>query len=220
MLKLCIFDMDGTLVDTIKSIAYFANNALNKYGLPSIETQRYKLLVGNGASVLVERMIKEVGGTQEQFEKVFPEYNTTYDNDFLYLTEAYEGVCDMLSELKKLGVKTAILSNKPDVTAKKVSEALFKEGLIDVCYGARDGIALKPDPEGVFAILKEFGVEKNECLYIGDTATDIKTAKNAGLTNIGVLWGFRDRAELEDAVADYIIEKPAEILDIAKPLLV
>ncbi len=219
MLKLCIFDMDGTLVDTIKSIAYFANNALNKYSLPSIETERYKLLVGNGATVLVERMIKEVGGTQEQFEKVLPEYNTTYDNDFLYLTEAYDGVCEMLAELKKLGVKTAILSNKPDVTAKKVSEALFKKGLIDVCYGGRDGIALKPDPEGVFAILREFGVEKDECLYVGDTATDIKTAKNAGLTNIGVLWGFRDRAELKGAGADYIIEKPSEIIDIAKPLL-
>lgn len=219
MLKLCLFDMDGTLVDTIKSIAYFANNALNKYGLPSIDVERYKLLVGNGARVLVERMIKEVDGTQEQFEKVLPEYNTTYDNDFLYLTEAYEGVCEMLSELKKLGVKTAILSNKPDSTAKKVAEALFEEGLIDVCYGGRDGIALKPDPEGVFAILKEFGVEKNECLYIGDTATDIKTAKNAGLTNIGVLWGFRDRDELERAGADHIIAKPREIMDIAKPLL-
>ncbi len=219
MLKLCVFDMDGTLVDTIKSIAYFANNALNKYSLPSIETERYKLLVGNGATVLVERMIKEVGGTQEQFEKVLPEYNTTYDNDFLYLTEAYEGVCEMLAELKKLGVKTAILSNKPDSTAKKVSEALFKEGLVDVCYGGRDGIALKPDPEGVFEILKELGVEKNEVLYIGDTATDIKTAKNAGLENIGVLWGFRDRAELEGAGADHIISKPAEIIDIAKPLL-
>lgn len=219
MLKLCVFDMDGTLVDTIQSIAYFANNALNKYGLPSIETEKYKLLVGNGARVLVERMIKTVGGSEEQFEKVLPEYNTTYDNDFLYLTEAYAGVCEMLSELKKLGIKTAILSNKPDVTAKKVSEALFEEGLIDVCYGARDGIALKPDPAGVFEILKEFGATKEECLYIGDTATDIKTAKNAGLTSIGVLWGFRDRAELESAGADHIIQNPAEIIEIAKPLL-
>lgn len=211
--------MDGTLVDTIKSISYFANNALNKYGLPSISVERYKVLVGNGATVLVERMIKEVGGSQEQLEQVLPYYNETYDNDFLYLTEAYEGVCEMLSELKKLGVKSAILSNKPDSTAKKVAEALFEEGLVDVCYGGRDGIALKPDPEGVFEIMKEFGVEKDEVLYVGDTATDIKTAKNAGLTNIGVLWGFRDRAELEGAGADYIIEKPCEITEIAKKFL-
>ena len=219
MLKLCLFDMDGTLVDTIKSIAYFANNALNKFGLPSIETNRYKVLVGNGAKVLVERMIKEVGGTQEQFEKVLPYYNETYDNDFLYLTEAYDGVCEMLAELKKLGVKTAILSNKPDSTAKKVAEALFEDGLIDLCYGGRDGIALKPDPEGVYAILDELNVDKSEVLYVGDTATDIKTAKNAELTNIGVLWGFRDRAELEGAGADYIISHPSEITNIAKKYL-
>ena len=219
MLKLCIFDMDGTLVDTIKSIAYFANNALNKYGLPSIETEKYKKLVGNGARVLVERMVETVGADKAKVDEVFPEYNTTYDNDFLYLTEAYEGVCDMLADLKKLGVKTAILSNKPDVTAKKVSDALFKEGLIDVCYGARDGIALKPDPEGVFEILKEFNVTRDECLYVGDTATDIKTAKNAELESIGVLWGFRDLAELEGAGADHIIAHPSEIIPIAKGLL-
>lgn len=219
MLKLCIFDMDGTLVDTIKSISYFANRALNLYSLPSIEADAYKLMVGNGAVTLVDRMIARVGGNAEQRDKVLEEYNTTYDNDFLYLTEAYEGVCEMLSKLKELGVKNAILSNKPNVTAVKVADALFEKGLIDVCYGGRDNIALKPDPEAVFGIMKEFGVSKEECLYIGDTATDIKTAKNAELTSIGVLWGFRDRAELEGAGADFIIGHPSEIIDIAKERL-
>ena len=216
MLKLCIFDMDGTLVDTISSIAYFANRALNMYGLPSIEENHYKIMVGNGSRVLCERMIERVGGSKEQLEKVFPEYNESYDNDFLYLTKAYDGCVEMLRALKEMGVKTAILSNKPDSTAKKVSDALFESGLIDVCYGGRDGIALKPDPAGVFEILKEFGVEKDEVLYVGDTATDIKTAKNADLTNIGVLWGFRDRNELEGAGADYIIDHPSEIVTIAQ----
>ena len=147
---------------------------------------------------------------------MLPEYNESYDNDFLYLTKAYDGCVEMLGALKEMGVKTAILSNKPDSTAKKVSDALFENGLIDVCYGGRDGIALKPDPAGVFEILKEFGVEKGEVLYVGDTATDIKTAKNAELTNIGVLWGFRDRNELEGAGADYIIEHPSEIVTIAQ----
>ena len=216
MVKLCIFDMDGTVVDTISSISYFANRALNLYGLPSIEKDRYKILVGNGARVLVERMVAEVGGDSEQLEKVYKEYNTTYDNDFLYLTEAYEGVVEMLSELKEMGIKTAILSNKPDVTAGKVAKALFKEGLIDLCYGAREGIPLKPDPEGVYKILEEMQISGDDCLYIGDTATDIKTAKNASLTSIGVLWGFRDRAELEGAGADYVINHPSEIVKIAK----
>ncbi len=219
MLKLCIFDMDGTVVNTINSIAYFANRALNLYSLPSIETEKFKLMVGKGARVLVEKMIDEVGGSQEDFEKVYPEYNTTYDNDFLYLTQAYDGVCDMLHELKALGIKCVILSNKPDGTAKKVSDALFGSELIDVCYGARDNFPLKPDPAAVFDILREFNVTGEQCLYIGDTATDITTAKNAKLTSIGVLWGFRDEKELKDAGADYIIAKPAQIVDIAKTFL-
>lgn len=216
MIKLCIFDMDGTVLNTINSIAYFGNGALNKFSLPSIPTDRYKLLVGDGARVLVERMIKEVDGTLEDIEKVLPEYSANYDNDFLYLTEAYEGVLDMLAELKALGIKTAILTNKPDETAQKVCQVIFGSDLVDLCIGGREGIPLKPAPDGVFEILNHFKVSKEECLYIGDTATDIKTAKNANLTSIGVLWGFRDRNELEGAGADYIIEKPEEIVEIAK----
>lgn len=219
MLKLCIFDMDGTVLNTINSIAYFANGALNKFGLPSIPTDRYKLLVGDGARVLVERMIKEVNGSDADVEKVLPEYNTNYDNDFLYLTEAYEGILDMLRDLKELGIKTAILTNKPDETAQKVCEEIFSGDLVDLCIGGRAGVPLKPAPDGVFEILEHFGVSKEECLYIGDTATDIKTAKNAELTSIGVLWGFRGRNELEKAGADYIIETPAEVTLIAKEKL-
>lgn len=218
MIKLCIFDMDGTVVNTINSIAYFANNALKKYGLDEIPTEKYKKLVGNGAKILVRRMIDTVGGSDEVYEKVLDEYNTTYDNDFMYLTDAYDGIKDMLKELKKMGIKTAILSNKPDVTAKKVSDALFGDELIDLCFGARDGKALKPDPESVLEIMDIFGAKKSECLYIGDTSTDMTTAKNAELYSVGVLWGFRDRAELEGADADVIISQPNQIVEIAKKM--
>lgn len=218
MIKACIFDMDGTTVNTINSIAYFANNALIKAGLDKIETNVYKKLVGNGAKVLVERMLQTVGADESYFEKVSPEYNTTYENDFLYLTEPYDGVLDMLKDLKNMGITTTILSNKPHSTAIKVSEALFGSELIDICYGARDGIALKPDPEGVFAIIEELGLEKNECIYIGDTSTDMKTGKSAGLYTVGVLWGFRDREELEESGADIIISHPAEIINIVNNL--
>lgn len=216
MIKLCIFDMDGTVLNTINTISYFANNALNKYGFESIETDRYKTLVGNGAYVLVKRMMEVVGGTDEDFEKVYEYYNTTYDNDFMYLTGAYDGVLEMLDELKANGIKTAILSNKPDGTAKKVSDEVFGAERIDLCYGAREGKALKPDPESVLEIIDLFGVEKEECLYIGDTATDIQTAKNAGLYSIGVLWGFRDEKELRGAGADMIISEPCKIVERAK----
>ena len=215
MIKLCIFDMDGTVVNTINTISYFANNALKKYNLPTIETDRYKILVGNGAKVLVERMMREVNAPDEKFESVYKYYNETYDNDFMYLTEPYEGIIEMLASLRKNGIRTAILSNKPDVTAKKVSDKLFGNNLIDLCYGARDGKALKPDPESVFEIIDLFGVKKDECLYIGDTATDITTAKNAGLYSIGVLWGFRDENELAGAGADIIVKSPEEIVKIA-----
>lgn len=216
MVKLCIFDMDGTLVNTLNSIAYFANRALEHYGLPAIETERYKRMVGNGADVLVQRMIDAVGGTREQYEQVRALYNKSYDDDFLYLTAPYDGVCDLLRELKSNGIKTAILSNKPDSTAQKVSDALFGGTLIDVCRGGRSGVPLKPDPQAVFQLQKALGAAPEECLYIGDTATDIETAKNAGLFSIGVLWGFRDRAELTRAGADAIVADPAEIAALAR----
>ena len=215
MVKACIFDMDGTTVNTINSIAHFANKALNKFDLPSIETGRYKLLVGNGAVTLVKRMIAETGGSAEQFEKVLNEYNTTYDNDFMYLTKPYEGIPELLESLKKSGIKTAIVSNKPDSTAKKVSDKLFGEKLIDVCFGAREGVPLKPDPAAVFEVMEILGVAPQECLYIGDTAVDMTTGKNAGIFTIGVLWGFRDRKEIESAGADMVTDNVNDILKTA-----
>ncbi len=203
--------MDGTTVNTIESISYFANKALGKYSLPPIPTERYKTLVGDGARVLVSRMIAEVGGGEADLEKVLPEYNSTYDSDFLYLTRAYDGITELLGELKARGIDAVILSNKPDDTAKKVSDALFGN-LIKICYGGREGKPLKPDPQCVFEIMDELGVEREECLYIGDTATDMKTGKSAGLYTVGVLWGFRDRAELEGAGADAIISEPSELI--------
>ncbi len=218
MIKACIFDMDGTVANTINSIAYFANNALNSEGLPSIDIDKYKHLVGNGARTLVERMLKTVGADAKLFDKVFAKYSTDYENDFLYLTEPYEGILDMLKRLKEKGITTAILSNKPHSTAIKVNDALFSSTLIDLCYGARDGINLKPDPAGIFEILKELGLKKEECLYIGDTATDMKTGKSAGLYTVGVLWGFRERDELEKNGSDAIISHPSELIDIINNL--
>lgn len=215
MIKACIFDMDGTVANTINSITYFANNALTKAGLPSIDTEVYKVLVGNGAKVLVERMLETVGAGSEYYDAVADEYNSKYNADFLYLTEPYEGIIEAMQKLHEMGIKVTILSNKPHETALKVSDALFPEGSVDICYGAREGIALKPDPQGVYELLGDLGIEKDECLYIGDTGTDMKTGKGAGLYTIGVLWGFRGREELENNGADVIISHPSEIIDIA-----
>ena len=216
MIKACIFDMDGTLVNSLNSISYFANKALNKYGLSSIEVEEYKYMVGNGAKTLVKRMLEKLGADEELFEEVFSEYSTTYDKNFLYLTEPYDGIMDLLKELRRTSVKTAILSNKPHITAEKISAELFGDALIDICQGAIDTFPLKPDPDGVYEIIKELGLKKEECLYIGDTSTDMKTGKNAGLFTVGVLWGFRKKDELVENGADAVISHPSELLSIIK----
>ncbi|MDO4744539.1 MAG: HAD family hydrolase [Clostridia bacterium] len=214
MIKLCIFDMDGTLVNTIDTIAHFGNSALEKFGFEAIPTDEYKLMVGNGSDILVKRMLERCGGNPEEYKTVHSYYVETYDNDFLYLTAPYAGIVEMLKEIKAKNVSTAVLSNKDHQTAGKVSDELFEKGLIDLCVGARPGVELKPAPDAVFEIMEHFGVTKEECLYIGDTATDIKTAKNAGLYSIGVLWGFRDEEELRTAGADVIVSTPDEIVKV------
>ncbi len=211
-IKACIFDLDGTISNTINSIAYFANNALAKYNLPPVETEKYKYFVGDGADTLVHRMMAEVGEEREEiFEKVLEYYNTTYDNDFMYLTHVYDGIPETIAALKNKGIKIAVLSNKPHPTTVKVINELFGEGYFDICYGNRPGIPKKPDPSPLLDIIESFGFEKDECLYIGDTSTDMKTGKGAGLFTIGVLWGFRDETDL--TLADAIIKEPAEILN-------
>ena len=211
MVKACIFDMDGTTVNTINSIAYFANRALNMYGLPSIDTERYKLLVGNGAKTLVKRMLDEVGAPESIYDTVLNEYNKSYDDDFLYLARPYDGIPELLKKLKKNGIKTAIVSNKPDSTARKISDTFFGKELIDICVGARENVPLKPDPAAVLEIIKKLGALPCECLYIGDTATDMLTGKNAGIYTVGVLWGFRSREEIEGAGACEVTDNPEDI---------
>lgn len=213
--KLCIFDMDGTLVNSIDTIAYFGNTTLEKFGIEPIPTDVYKILIGNGSRILIERMLAFRDAKVDNVDEIHKWYMNKYDNDFMYLTRSYDGIIPMLKELKNSGIKTAIISNKDDITTRKIADELFESGLIDLCMGARPGKALKPDPESVLEIIDEFGVEKEECLYIGDTATDIQTAKNAELYSIGVLWGFRDKAELEGAGADVIISDPMKIAEIA-----
>ncbi|MBQ2890988.1 MAG: HAD family hydrolase [Clostridia bacterium] len=214
MIKLCVFDLDGTIADTITTIAYYANNALNEYGLPSIDKERYKILVGDGAVTLIERMLSEVGvSDKETFNKVYNKYIKDYDDDFMYLTEVYEGVTELIEELIKRGIKVAVFTNKPEMTALKVVDILLGER-VDLIIGNSDGRPKKPDPTGLFEILDAFNVTGDECLYIGDTSTDMKTGNGGGCHTVGVLWGFRDKKELVKNGAEFIIEKPDEMLEI------
>lgn len=215
MYQCCIFDLDGTLANTLPSIAHFGNSALQNFGFPPIAADRYRYLVGMGAKKLVQNMLAEHNCHDETIsQKVYEYYNTIYDNDFLYLTAPYPGIPELLAELKRRGLHLGVLSNKPQSTAQKVAEALFGDTCFDLCYGNREGFPLKPNPEVLLNMLSDLNIPKSDCLYIGDTAVDMQTAYNAGTASVGVLWGFRDKPELENNHASHIIQSPDEILGI------
>lgn len=218
MIKLCIFDLDGTVADTLKSIAYFANNALKKYGFEPFSEDDYRYFVGDGADLLIRRITEKSGGNDDDYKKIKAEYMKTYNADCTHLLKTYDGITELLQNLKKLKINRVILSNKPQIQAESVAKSLFKDGLIDECFGGREGIPLKPNPKITNEIIEKYGFQKNECLFIGDTKTDIMTAKNCGIKSVGVLWGFRDKAELSAHGADFIAHTPSDILSFIKTL--
>ena len=217
MYKFAIFDLDGTLADTIKTISYFANNALIKYNLKPYSEDEYKYMVGNGAKILIERMLKNQNAYSEKmWEDVYTYYNKTYDADFLYLTKPYDGIKELLLFLKENNIKIGALSNKPHYPTTMILESIFEKDTFDEKYGQRENYPIKPDPAVILDILKKHNVKPEECLYIGDTKTDMQTGKNAGAFTIGVLWGFRDEKELLENGADFIAKTPDDIAEFLK----
>ena len=214
MIKLCIFDLDGTVLDTVTTIAYYGNYALSKNGIEPIDVEEYKYFAGNGAVNLIKRALRFRNAlTDEVFQKVFDDYNTAYNADTSYLTTPFDGIQETLNAIKAQGIKMAILSNKPHFATCGVITSLFGEGFFDCVYGQREDVPIKPDPTAVYQIMAECNAKPEECLYIGDTGTDMKTGKNAQLRTVGVLWGFRGKEELLENGADVIIEKTCQLLD-------
>ena len=212
MYKGIIFDLDGTLLDTIETIAYYGNETLLKFGFKSIETQKYNFMAGKGAKHLVKSMLAENGSNdQELFERVFSEYNKSYNVDPLYKTTVFDGINELILQAKKCGIKLAVLSNKPHAATVSVIDHFFDKGTFDLCYGAREGVPLKPDPAPAVNVAKELGICENECIYVGDTDVDMQTGTGAHFYTVGVLWGFRGRQELLDNGADKIVSRPEEI---------
>ena len=214
MKKACIFDLDGTLANTITSIAYYGNAALKECGLAEIQEDTYRYLVGNGADNLMRGMLQTVkpGYTETDVKNLRAAYDNFYEGDPMFLVSNYPGVPELLAELAAGHVKLAVLSNKPHNVTSAIIEELFPKGTFSCYYGQRPQVERKPSPQGALLIAEELGVKPEECLYIGDTDVDMKTGRAAGMTTVGVLWGFRDRDELERSKADYIVEKPQEIL--------
>lgn len=220
MIRACIFDLDGTLADTLRSLAWFGNTALERNGYAPVETEAYKQMVGNGADLLIRRMLARSAGScgEEAVARVRKTYDALYAATPLYLTEAYPGVPALIEALCAQGVSCAVLSNKPDAMTQLVVDALFPKGSFASVLGQMEGIPKKPAPDGALLTAERLQVQPQECLYIGDTNVDMQTGNAAGMTTIGVLWGFRDRKELAESRADHIVAEPGEILRIAEKI--
>lgn len=213
MKKAVIFDLDGTLLNTIDDLGDSVNYVLKKHNYPTFSIEEYKYKVGNGMRKLIERSLPENKRNDETIEQVLAEFMAYYGEHKMDKTAPYDNIEQLLKTLKQKGVKTAVVTNKAHISAKPLMDEVFPD-LFDAVIGQKEGVPTKPDPTSVFAVLKELGVSADECLYLGDSGVDMQTAKNAGIFGIGVLWGFRKADELIENGAKKLIGKPQELLEL------
>ena len=217
MYRACIFDLDGTLTDTLESLTYSVNETMKEIGLPEITSEQCREFVGNGAKVLIEKTLKASGDEElTRFDEAFAAYQRIFDKCCTYRVKPYPGIPEMLREMKEQGLHLGVLSNKPDRQAVHVVEEIFGKGVFDHIQGQKDGVPRKPDPTAVLSIAGEFGVSPAETLYIGDSEVDGATGKAAGMDTILVSWGFRSRDVLEAAEPLCIADTTDEILQIIR----
>lgn len=215
MFKCCIFDLDGTLLDTVASLAHSANRAMEKFGLPPQPVERYKYFAGDGQIELIKRCVIASGDTYlTNFYKVLHEYIKLFEKDCIYEVKPYDGITELTCWLKANNIKLAVLTNKQHDNALYVLNSVFGENYFDFILGQDDTHEKKPSRTGVDIILRKMNVKEDECIYIGDTNTDMKTGKNAGLFTVGVTWGFRDYEELKKGEPQAIIDSPLQLRDI------
>ncbi len=215
MIKAAIFDLDGTLSFTLESIALSGNSALEAAGMKPFDQDCYKYFCGDGPNELVRRMLRASGDTEcSRYDELRPLYGEFFAKYADYNVVPYKGMPKALKALKERGIKLAVLSNKPHPQTIQVVEKLYGEGLFDAMQGQTDTIARKPAPDGALLIAKKLGVKPDECLYVGDTGTDMQTGNSAGMHTVGALWGYRTREELTENHAQMFAENPIDILDL------
>lgn len=210
MIKAVIFDLDGTLVNSLKDLCDSTNYALKKHGFVEHAEKEYNYLVGEGMVRLIKQALPENERETETFQTVFDEFYSHYRHHYLDKTAPYENIHKSIEQLKAAGIKLAVVSNKADEMTKKVVEKFFN-GDFTIVSGKKENYPTKPDPTLTLDIIKELGVTPNECAFIGDSGVDMLTAKNSGCKAVGVLWGFRLREELEENGAEYLLENANEI---------
>lgn len=210
--KAVIFDMDGTILNTLEDLKNATNYSLRQFGMPERSLEEVRMFVGNGIRKLVERAVPSDTSEEKiaQVLDVFLEYYEIHSADN---TSPYPGILELVEKLKKSGIKTAVSTNKADVPAQELGREYFN-GIFDLIVGQQDGLKVKPAPDSVNKILSILDIQKKDAIYIGDSDVDVQTAKNSGLDFIGVSWGFRGREFLEKNGAKNIVDNANEILDL------
>lgn len=207
-----IFDLDGTLLDTLEDLGDSVNAVLEYYGYPMHTMEAYRLMIGNGIKMLMRRSFPEPV-SDSLIEEALNRFKVTYEERFLNKTHPYAGILMLIAALQERKIPMAICTNKHQDAAQKLVQKLLPVDVFSFVYGERVGVARKPDPAAVLEIAQRMGITPSKAIYVGDSMVDMQTAVNAGMLPVGVLWGFRDRIELEEYGGKVILSHPMELLD-------
>lgn len=211
-----VFDLDGTLLDTLQDIATTANQILTRHGFPTHSVERYRQLVGHGLGDLVRRVLPDQSVSDGDVARFIEEYRDLYSRMWRETSRPYPAVPELLRSLTEYGVPMAVLSNKRDDFTRLCVSTFFPDVPFVEVWGEREGVPRKPDPCSALLIAESLGVEPRECFFVGDSEVDMMTAKNAAMRGIGVLWGFRSREVLSESGAEVIVESPDEIMSLVR----
>lgn len=210
-----IFDLDGTLLDTLDDLSTAANATLEHFGFPIHSVEAYRYFVGEGLRTLIQRIIPGSDAADAEIDEYMKKFAEIYTGTWDVKTAPYDGILKMLSSMSEAGLQLAVLSNKPHKFTEACVEMFFPENTFNFVFGQREGVAKKPDPAGALELAEKMNLDIADILYVGDTATDMQTGNGAGMKTIGVTWGFRERAELEENNAWKIVTTPAEVASYA-----
>lgn len=214
--KAVIFDLDGTLINSVDDLGTSVNRVLELNNFPTHELEDYNNFIGDGAEMMVRRALPEDKRDEQTVERCLGQFLDDYFKNYCVHTRPYPGIKNLLNTLEEKSIKFAVLTNKPNEVSVKIVSELFPERHFEMVLGQKNDLPRKPDPTGALIISKIINVNPGEIVYLGDSGVDMETAKSAGMLSVGVLWGFRGYDELKNHGADLLINSPAEILDLVE----